>query len=70
MIPIGLYTGFICYLERDLKHEVTDLGIVASILSGVILSILLGFRNNAADSRWWEAQAVGPVGQRLAELRS
>lgn len=58
LVPIGLFTAIVCYVARDMQHAVTDLGLEASILSGIILSILLSFRNNAAYSRWWEARKL------------
>jgi ion channel-forming bestrophin family protein len=58
LVPIGFYVYLVCRFEEEHPLGLNDLGLEASILSGIILSILLGFRNNAADSRWWEARKL------------
>lgn len=58
LVPVAFYVYLVCLFEEEHPLGLNDLGLEASILSGIILSILLGFRNNAADSRWWEARKL------------
>jgi putative membrane protein len=58
LIPVGLYAYVVSRVEDEMLLGLTDLGLEASILSGLVLSILLTFRNNAAYDRWWEARKL------------
>jgi putative membrane protein len=49
-------------------HLFPDVGGLAFTVFGVALSLFLGFRNNAAYERWWEARKLW--GGLLADLRS
>ena len=58
-----------CWVWLD--HQVTDLpdvGGMALTVFGIALSLFLGFRNNAAYDRWWEARRLW--GGLLADMRS
>lgn len=48
--------------------DLSSLTIMPVTLLGIVLSILLGFRNNAAYDRWWEARKQW--GQMVNEIRS
>ena len=68
LIPIGIYTFLVCRAMRRVTVDLSDLGLEASILSGLLLSILLAFRNNAAYDRWWEARKL--LGQLVNDARN
>ncbi|MHA6205759.1 bestrophin family protein [Dyella soli] len=55
-------------LERRLPHAGVDLGAVPLTLMGLTLAIFLGFRNNVAYERWWEARTLW--GELLIVLRN
>lgn len=64
----GLYGCAVVLLARYLGLDLGTYGIVPFSLLGVTLSILLGFRTNAAYDRWWEARKLW--GQLVFEIRN
>lgn len=59
---IGLYTAGIVYLINDHfkltdEHEISNIGILHSII-GFAISLLLAFRINSAYDRWWEGRKL------------
>ena len=54
----GLYGALVVLAVRALKLDFGNAGTAPFALLGVALSIYLGFRNNAAYDRWWEARKL------------
>ncbi|WP_256437893.1 bestrophin family protein [Aquimarina sp. U1-2] len=46
------------YGYKELHFVFMQLPLISIILMGTALSVLLGFRMNAAYERWWEARKV------------
>ncbi|WP_333814625.1 bestrophin family protein [Tabrizicola sp.] len=67
LLFVGLFSAAIVAIDR---HLVTLPHVQAAPLAvfGVALSLFLGFRNNAAYDRWWEARRLW--GGLLADARS
>lgn len=61
------FAALLVWLDRraDLLPEASGLGFT---VFGIALSLFLGFRNNAAYDRWWEARKLW--GGLLADMRS
>lgn len=60
LISIGIYTGFIAYLELEHfnlaeNHNLKNIPIMHGML-GFVISLLLVFRTNTAYDRWWEGR--------------
>ena len=53
-----LYVGTIYYLYEVRGLEYLDLTMAISTVLGISVSLLLGFRTNAAYDRWWEARKI------------
>ncbi|OAN80032.1 hypothetical protein A8B82_07310 [Sulfitobacter sp. EhC04] len=67
ILGIAVLTALVLYLDRyhvGLPH----ISIAAMGIFGVALSLFLGFRNNAAYDRWWEARKLW--GSMIADLRN
>ncbi len=62
MIFIGLYSGFICFLEVEYwkleeDSHVKNISIMHGML-GFVISLLLAYRTNTAYDRWWEGRKL------------
>ncbi len=62
LVGVGLYAGFIAYLELNFVEEsyiklITNFGLMHSVL-GFVISLLLVFRTNTAYDRWWEGRKI------------
>lgn len=62
MIAIGLYSGFIGYMEVE-YWQLADTSYVKNItimhgMLGFVISLLLVFRTNTAYDRWWEGRRM------------
>lgn len=57
-VLFALISSSICliFLEADFTHIAIPLGTLAIL--GTAVSIVLGFRNNSAYGRWWEARMI------------
>jgi putative membrane protein len=64
----GLYGALVVLAVRALKLDFGNAGTAPFALLGVALSIYLGFRNNAAYDRWWEARKLW--GQLVFDIRN
>lgn len=61
------YAGVIVWLDRTF-HDLPHPEPTAFSVFGIALSLFLGFRNNAAYDRWWEARKLW--GLMLANMRA
>ena len=61
-----LYAAAILWIDRSLL-PLPQVSIAAMGIFGIALSLFLGFRNNAAYDRWWEARKLW--GQLIADAR-
>ncbi len=66
LILTGVAAGLV-WLDRE-QNLLPHLDATAFTVFGVALSLFLGFRNNAAYERWWEARKLW--GGLLADLRN
>ncbi len=57
IIGIGLLSVAVLLVDRHLV-PLPRISIAAMGIFGVALSLFLGFRNNAAYDRWWEARKL------------
>lgn len=64
----ALYGAVVVALVKALKLDLGNAGVAPFALLGVALSVYLGFRNNAAYDRWWEARKLW--GQLVFEIRN
>lgn len=64
----ALYGAVVVAAIKALDLNLGDAGVAPFALLGVALSIYLGFRNNAAYDRWWEARKLW--GQLVFEIRN
>jgi putative membrane protein len=62
-----LFAAAMVWLHRHVREFPEDDGMAFTVF-GIALSLFLGFRNNAAYDRWWEARKLW--GGLLADLRS
>ncbi|TGS86868.1 hypothetical protein EN817_11555 [Mesorhizobium sp. M3A.F.Ca.ET.174.01.1.1] len=62
------YGALVVVIVRALKLDFGNAGTAPFALLGVALSIYLGFRNNAAYDRWWEARKLW--GQLVFDIRN
>jgi putative membrane protein len=68
IIGFALYAAVIVAVARHFGLESSGYGLAPFTVLGVALSIFLGFRNNAAYERWWEARKLW--GQLVFEIRN
>ncbi|MCV3239135.1 bestrophin family protein [Mesorhizobium sp. ZC-5] len=64
----ALYGAVVVALVKALELDLGNAGVAPFALLGVALSVYLGFRNNAAYDRWWEARKLW--GQLVFEIRN
>jgi putative membrane protein len=68
IIGFAVYSVVVVAAARYFGFESSSYGIAPFTVLGVALSIYLGFRNNAAYERWWEARKLW--GQLVFEIRN
>lgn len=68
MIGFALYATAVVAGFRYFNLNFGDFGLAPFALVGVALSLYLGFRNNAAYDRWWEARKLW--GQLIYDIRN
>jgi len=68
MVALALYTLLVWLAVRFENLPEIDWGAEGAILNGLVLSFLIGFRNNHAYDRWWEARKLW--GQLINESRN
>lgn len=68
IIGFTLYAAVIVAVARHFGLQSSGYGLAPFTVLGVALSIFLGFRNNAAYERWWEARKLW--GQLVFEIRN
>lgn len=56
LLAVGLFASLVVVLESTHLVDVGDTTLTPFTLLGIALSLFLGFRNNAAYDRWWEAR--------------
>ncbi len=64
---VGLFTLIVLIVDKHL-FPLPHVSFAATGIFGLALSLFLGFRNNAAYERWWEARRLW--GQLVADMRS
>jgi putative membrane protein len=64
----ALYGAAVVAVVKALKFDLGNAGVAPFALLGVALSVYMGFRNNAAYDRWWEARKLW--GQLAFEIRN
>ncbi|MFV0340344.1 MAG: bestrophin family ion channel, partial [Parachlamydiaceae bacterium] len=67
IIGILLFSLLVIVVDRYL-FRLVHLSFTPMSVFGIALSLFLGFRNNAAYNRWWEARMLW--GQLIADCRS
>jgi ion channel-forming bestrophin family protein len=68
MVALGIY-GLLVSMTVKYEHlPDIEWGAEATVLNGLVLSFLIGFRNNHAYERWWEARQLW--GQLINENRN
>lgn len=68
IVGFGLYAAAVVVVIRASGLDFGNYGIAPFGLLGVTLSLYLGFRNNAAYERWWEARKLW--GQLVYDIRN
>src|SRR5215203_3855229 len=68
LVAVGLYSLLVSLFFRGLKYPHTDYGEGITVLNGIVLGVLLVFRNNAAYDRWWEGRKLW--GQLINDIRN
>ncbi len=68
ILGFALYAAAVVWLTRHYNIGFGSSGLAPFTLLGVTLSIYLGFRNNAAYDRWWEARKLW--GQLVFDVRN
>jgi putative membrane protein len=68
IIGFAVYAVAVVALTKVMDWNFGDYGLAPFALLGVTLSIYLGFRNNAAYDRWWEARKLW--GQLVFDVRN
>lgn len=68
IVGFAAYAAIVVAVVRLLELDLHDFTIAPFGLIGVTISIYLGFRNNAAYDRWWEARKLW--GQLVYEIRN
>jgi putative membrane protein len=67
LLTLMLIAGLMVWVETVL-HPLPAIDVAPFTVFGIALSLFLGFRNNAAYDRWWEARRLW--GGLLADLRA
>ena len=67
IIGVALLSVLVLFIDRNLM-ALPHISIGAMGIFGVALSLFLGFRNNAAYDRWWEARKLW--GAMIADVRN
>ncbi len=68
ILGFAIYAAVVVAAARYFGFESSSYGVAPFTVLGVALSIYLGFRNNAAYERWWEARKLW--GQLVFEIRN
>ncbi|HTR00233.1 MAG TPA: bestrophin family ion channel [Candidatus Acidoferrum sp.] len=68
ILGLAAYAVLVVWLSRRFGIDFGTGGLAPFTLLGVTLSIYLGFRNNAAFDRWWEARKLW--GQMVFDVRN
>jgi putative membrane protein len=65
---VAVYGLLVSLVFHRLRVPLTDLGEGITVLNGIVLGVLLVFRNNAAYDRWWEGRKLW--GQLINDIRN
>src|SRR6476659_7254406 len=65
---VSVYGLIVSLVFHRLKFPLADLGEGITVLNGIVLGVLLVFRNNAAYERWWEGRKLW--GQLINDTRN
>jgi len=57
LLGLAVYSGVILFLRRR-DYGPSSEGVQMELINGIILGLLLTFRNRAAYERWWEARRL------------
>ncbi|WP_430459517.1 bestrophin family protein [Thalassolituus sp. LLYu03] len=68
LLVLALFTALVVFVHEQAWIVLPELSLAPFALLGIALSIFLGFRNNAAYDRWWEARKQW--GEMVFEIRS
>lgn len=68
LLGFSLYAAIVVATLRFFDLRLAEFGAAPFALLGVALSLYLGFRNNAAYDRWWEARQLW--GQLIYDIRN
>ncbi|KYZ84426.1 hypothetical protein A3Q32_08845 [Alcanivorax sp. KX64203] len=68
ILLVALFASAMTLVSQYHVLDVSHYTVMSVTLLGIVLSILLSFRNNAAYDRWWEARKQW--GQMVYEIRS
>lgn len=68
IIGFAIYATLVVFAAQYFRFGLSSAGLAPFTLFGVTLSIYLGFRNNAAYDRWWEARKLW--GQLVFDIRN
>lgn len=68
LLTLMCFTSFLVFMHHKKMLVLPELSLTPFSLLGVSLSLFLGFRNNAAYERWWEARKQW--GEMVHEIRS
>jgi putative membrane protein len=68
MLGFAAYAALVVAVVRHFAFDMSDFSIAPFGLIAITLSIYLGFRNNAAYDRWWEARKLW--GQLVFDIRN
>jgi putative membrane protein len=58
VLGMTLYAAIVAWLFHHFKIEMVDMAAEMTLLNGLILGLLLVFRNNTAYDRWWEGRKL------------
>jgi putative membrane protein len=68
VIACAVYTALVTLVVSNTDVKVPDWSSASTIVSGIVLGMLLGFRTNVAHDRWWEGRRLW--GQLINESRT
>lgn len=68
LLLVGLYSTTVGLILLWSKVKFQEWGAEAGLVNGIILGLLMGFRNRAAYDRWWEGRRLW--GQLINETRN
>ncbi len=68
MAALGIYCLILALLIGREQVTLVEWGSEASLIGGIVLGFLIGFRNNAAYARWWEGRQLW--GQLINQTRN